>query len=45
MKKKNRSHRCNINRPMSRQAHKSSKYKKCLSKMMFSSTKQQLSNI
>ena len=34
MKMKNRSHRYDINRPRSRQEHKCSKYKKCLSMML-----------
>ena len=35
MKMKNRSHRHGINRPKSRYGRKSSKYKKCLSVIMF----------
>ena len=34
MKMKKRSHRCDINRPRSRNGHKYSKCKKCLSMMM-----------
>ena len=35
MKMKNRSHRCDINRPSSRHGHKYSKYKKYLSMMVY----------
>ena len=35
MKMKNRSHRCDINRPRSRHGHKYSKYKKCLSMIVY----------
>ena len=35
MKMKNRSHRCDINRPRSRRGHKYSKYKKCLSMIVY----------
>ena len=45
MKKKNRSHRYNINRPRSRHRHKCSKYKTCLSMIMIICVKQNLSNI
>ena len=45
MEMQNRSHRYNINRPMSRHGHKYSKYKKCLSMMMLLCIKQHLSNI
>ena len=43
--KKSRSHRYNINRASSKYGHKYSKYKKCLSMMMFICIKQHLSNI
>ena len=39
---KNRLHRSDIKRPMSRHEHKYSKYKKCLSMMMPICIKQQL---
>ena len=42
---KNKSHRYDINRPMSRHGHKYSKYKKCLVMMMLICIKQHLSNI
>ena len=45
MKMKNILHRCNTNRPRSRHEHEYNKYKKCLSMMMPTSTKQHLSNI
>ena len=45
MKMRNRSRRCNINRPKLRNGHKNSKYRKCLSMMMLICIKQQLSNI
>ena len=45
MKMKNRLHRSDIKRPMSRHEHKYSKYKKCLSMMMPICIKQQLSKI
>ena len=45
MKKKNRSHRCDMNRPRSRDEHKYSKYKKCLIMMMLICIKQYPSNI
>ena len=44
-KKKNRSHRHDINRPRSRHGYKYSKYKKCLSMIMLICIKQHLSNI
>ena len=34
LKKENRLHRCNINRPRSRHGHKYNKYKTCLSMIM-----------
>ena len=34
MKMKNRSHRCDVNRPRARQGQKYTKYKKCLSMMV-----------
>ena len=45
MKMKNRSHRYNINRPVSRHGHKYIKYKKRLSMMMLTCVRQRLSNI
>ena len=45
MEMKNRLHRNDINRPRSRNKHKYSKYKNCLSMMMLTCTRQQLSNI
>ena len=45
MKMKNRSHRYDIDRPWPRHGHKYTKYKECLSMMMFTCIKQQLSNI
>ena len=45
MKKKNRSHRCDMNRPRSRDEHKYSKYKKCLSMMMLICINQHPNNI
>ena len=42
---KNRSHRYNFNRPRSRQWHKYSKFKKCVSMMMLIYIKQHLSTI
>ena len=47
LKMKNRSQKCNINRRRSRprRAPKYTKYKMCLSIMMFICTKQHLSNI
>ena len=45
MKMKNISHRYNINRPRSRNEHKYSKYKTCLTMMMLICIKQHLSNI
>ena len=42
--KKNRSHRCDMNRPRSRHGYKYSKYKKCLSMMMLICIKQPLSS-
>ena len=46
IKIKNRSHRYDVNRPMSRHGHKFSKYKKCLSMMMLIiCIKEHLSNI
>ena len=45
MKMKNRSHGYDINRPRSRNQHKYSKYKKCLSMIMLIYIKQHLSNI
>ena len=44
MKMKNRSHRSDINRPMSRHGHKYSKYKTCRCMMMLPCIKQHLSN-
>ena len=44
-KMKNRSHRYDINRPRSRNEHKESKYKKCLTMMILICIKQHLSNI
>ena len=43
IKKKNRSHRCDINRSRSRQGHKYSKCKTCLSMAMLICIKQYLS--
>ena len=45
LKMKNRSHRYNINRPWSRDRHKYTKYKMCLSIMVAICIKQHLSNI
>ena len=45
MKMENRSHRYDINRPMTRHGHKYRKYKTCLSIMMLICIKQQLSKI
>ena len=45
MNMKNRSYRCEINRPGSRHGHKYSKYKNSLSMMMLLSIKQHLGNI
>ena len=45
MKKKNRSHRYDIDRPRSRHGDKYSKNKKCLSMIMLICIKQHLSNI
>ena len=46
LKMKNRSHRYNINRPWSRDGHKYTKYKMCLSIMVaIICIKQHLSNI
>ena len=45
MKKKNRPHRYDINRPRSRHVHKYSKYETCLSMIMIVCIKQHLSNI
>ena len=45
MKMKNRSHTYDINRPWPRHVHKYIKYKECLSMMMLTCIKQQLSNI
>ena len=45
MKKKNRSHRYDINRHRSRHGHKYSKYKTCLSMIMIICIKQYLINI
>ena len=45
MKKKNRSHRYDINRPRFSHGHKFSTYKTCLSTIMFICLKQHLSNI
>ena len=45
MTMKNRSHKCNINRPRTRLGHKYSKYKKCLSMLMLICITQHLSNI
>ena len=44
MKRKNRSHRCDINKPRSRHEHKYSKYKKCLTIVMLICINQHLSN-
>ena len=44
-KKKNRSHRYDINRPRSRLGHKYSKYKKSLTMIMLTCTRHHLSNI
>ena len=41
---KNRSHRYDINRTRPRQGYKYTKYKMCLSMMMFMCNKQHLSN-
>ena len=45
MKMKKGSHRYNINRPTSRNGHKDSKYKTCLTIMMLICIKQHLNNI
>ena len=45
MKMKNRSHRCDINRPWPRDGLRYSKCKKCLSMVMLICIKQHLSNI
>ena len=45
LKMKNRSHRYDINRPRSRHGHRYSKYKKCLTMIMFICSRQHLSNI
>ena len=45
MTMKNRSLKCNINRPRTRLGHKYSKYKKCLSVLILICIKQHLSNI
>ena len=45
MRKKNISHRYDINRPRSRHGHKYSKYNTCLSMIMMTCMKQKLSNI
>ena len=45
MKMKNGSQRFDINKPWPRHGHKYTKYKGCLSMIMFTCTKQQLSNI
>ena len=45
MKITHRSHRYNLNRPLPRHGHKYTKYTKCLSMMMLTCIKQQLSNI
>ena len=45
MEMKSRSHRYDINRLSPRHGNKYSKYKKCLSMMMLTCIKQQLSNI
>ena len=45
MKMKNRSRRSNINKLASRHGHTYTKYKKCLSMMMFLCMKEYLSNI
>ena len=45
LKIKNRSHRCEINKPRSRHGHKYSESKKCLSMMVLIYIKQHLSNI
>ena len=45
MKMKSRSHRYDINRPISRHEHKHSKYNKCLTMMKLICIKQHLSNI
>ena len=45
LKKKNRSHRCDINRPGPRHGHKYAKYKMCLSIMIAICNKLHLSNI
>ena len=44
-KKKNRSHRYDINRPRSRHRHKDRKHIKCLIMIMLIGTKQHLNNI
>ena len=45
MKKKNRSHKHDVNRPRFKHGHKCSKYKKCLSMIMLVCIKQHLSKI
>ena len=45
MEMKNRSYRCDINRPSSRNEHRYSKYKSYLTIMMLICIKQHLSNI
>ena len=44
MKKQNRSYRCDVNRPTSRHGLTYTKYKKCLSMIMFIYIKQQPTN-
>ena len=45
LKMKNRSHRCDINRPRPRHERKYTEYKMCLTIMMATSVKQHPSNI
>ena len=45
LKMKNRSHRCDINRPRPRHERKYTEYKMCFSIMMATSVKQNPSNI
>ena len=45
LKMKNRSHRCDINRPRPSHGHKCTKYKICLSIVMVICINQRLSNI
>ena len=45
IKMKNRSHRYDINRPWPSYGHEYTKYKECLSMMILTCIKQQLSNI